>query len=62
MMNVKPLHVGLRTYEDEAKAAAPFAVKKEEAEQTAKSDAGAYKIAQQLSAKGEIYGQRMWWA
>jgi hypothetical protein len=55
MMNTKPLNLGLRTYQNEAKAVMPVAISTEDIEQTAKSDAGAFKTAQQLSAKGEIY-------
>ena len=62
MINAKPFTVGLRTYQNEAKAITPFVIKQANVEQTAQSDGGAYKTTEQLSAKGEIYVQRMWWA
>jgi|GEM_PF-2073124 len=62
MKNAEALYVGLRTYQNASEAATPFVVRKKDIEQTAKSEAGAFKTAQQLSAKGEIYQQRMWWA
>lgn len=62
MINAKPLNVGLRTYQKEAKAVTPVTTRKEDLEQTAKSDAGAFRTAHQLSSKGKMYVQRMWWA
>jgi len=62
MINANASNAGLRSYQNEAKAITPFSIKKEDLEHTRTSDAGAFKTTMQISAKGEIYSQRMWWA